>query len=69
MRVYEGSLAAGRAIMEGNVILQVGEQEVNTPDALQAALERARSMKKADILLLVQDKDGLRWVPVPLGRH
>ncbi len=69
MRVYEGSLAAVRAIMEGNVILQVGEQEVNTPDALQAALERARSMKKADILLLVQDKDGLRWVPVPLGRH
>lgn len=67
MRVYEGSPAASRGLTEGNLILQVGQQEVNTPEALQAALDRAREMKRTDILLLVQDKDGLRWVAVPLG--
>ncbi|MCX5616796.1 Do family serine endopeptidase [Bombella sp. TMW 2.2559] len=67
MRVYEGSPAASRGLTEGNLILQVGQQEVNTPEALQTALDRAREMKRTDILLLVQDKDGLRWVAVPLG--
>ena len=67
MRVYEGSPAASRGLAEGNLILQVAQQEVNTPEALQMALDRAREMKKTDILLLVQDKDGLRWVGVPLG--
>lgn len=66
-RVFDGSPAASRGLMEGNLILQVGQQEVNTPDALQAALDRARELKRADILLLVQDRDGLRWVAVPLG--
>lgn len=66
-RVFDGSSAASRGLTEGNLILQVGQQEVNTPDALQAALDRARELKRTDILLLVQDKDGLRWVAVPLG--
>ena len=67
MRVYDASPAASRGLAEGNLILQVGQQEVNTPEALQAALDRARELKKADILLLVQDGEGLRWVAVPLG--
>lgn len=67
LRVFDGSPAASRMMAEGNVILQVGEQEVNTPDALQHALDRARELKRTDILLLVQDKEGLRWVPLPLG--
>ena len=67
MRVYDGSPAASRGLAEGNLILQVGQQEVNTPEALQTALDRARELKKADILLLVQDGEGLRWVAVPLG--
>lgn len=67
MRVYEGSPAASRGLTEGNLVLQVGQQEVNTPEALQAALDRARELKRTDILLLVQDGEGLRWVAVPLG--
>ncbi|MCX8667642.1 Do family serine endopeptidase [Acetobacteraceae bacterium B3987] len=67
MRVYDGSPAASRGLAEGNLILQVGQQEVNTPEVLQTALDRARELKKADILLLVQDGEGLRWVAVPLG--
>lgn len=66
MRVYEGSPAASRGLTEGNLVLQVGQQEVNTPEALQAALDRARELKRTDILLLVQDGEGLRWVAVPL---
>lgn len=65
-RVFEDGTAAARGIVEGNVITQVGERDVNTPDAFQAALEQARDRKKAEVLLLVQDNDGLRWVPLPL---
>ncbi|MXV35135.1 MULTISPECIES: Do family serine endopeptidase [unclassified Saccharibacter] len=65
-RVFDSGTAAARGIAEGNVITQVGESEVNSPDAFQAALERAREMKKSEVLLLVQDNDGMRWVPLPL---
>lgn len=65
LRVFGGSLAANHGMAEGNVILQVGQMEVNTPDAFLKQIDRAREMKKDAILLLVQDDQGLRWVPLP----
>ncbi|WP_237442471.1 Do family serine endopeptidase [Saccharibacter sp. 17.LH.SD] len=64
-RVYEDGTAASRGIVEGNVIVQVGENEVDTPDAFEHELQHAQAMKKNEVLLLVQDADGLRWVPLP----
>ncbi|GBR52684.1 endopeptidase DegP/Do [Neokomagataea thailandica NBRC 106555] len=55
-----------RGIEVGNVIVQVGQVQVNTPDALKEELNRVQGQKKNEVLLLVQDNDGLRWVPVPL---
>lgn len=66
-RVFDGSPAARRGIVEGNVITQVGLTPINTPDAFTNALTRARDLKKNDVLLLVQDAKGLRWTPLSLS--
>lgn len=65
-RVFDDGTAVARGIMEGNVITQVGEREINTPDEFGTMLKKARSMKKTEVLLLVQDHEGMRWVPLPL---
>lgn len=65
-RVKEGSLAAQRGLKEGSIILQVGQNSVNTPDGVLKELQRARNMKKEALLLLVQDDNGTLWVPLPL---
>ncbi|KXV31670.1 hypothetical protein AD939_06130 [Gluconobacter oxydans] len=64
-RVEAGSPAASRGIAEGNVITQVGQDQINTPDDFAKAVQRLHERKKTEVLLLVQDDDGLRWVPVP----
>lgn len=64
-RVEAGSPAASRGIAEGNVITQVGQDQINTPDDFAKAVQRLHDSKKTEVLLLVQDDDGLRWVPVP----
>ncbi|WP_241664052.1 Do family serine endopeptidase [Oecophyllibacter saccharovorans] len=65
-RVYDNTPAARRGLVEGNVITQVGLDNVNTPDDLLKALERARNLHRSEVLLLVQDGQGLRWTPIPL---
>nr|WP_294914391.1 Do family serine endopeptidase [uncultured Neokomagataea sp.] len=67
--VDSSGTAALRGISIGNVIVQVGQVQVNTPDALEAELNRVKELKKNEALLLVQDDDGLRWVPVPLSTN
>ncbi|WP_040509772.1 Do family serine endopeptidase [Gluconobacter morbifer] len=64
-RVEPGSPAASRGIATGNVITQVGQDQVNTPDAFAKAIQQVHARRKTEALLLVQDDDGLRWVPVP----
>ncbi|MFT9449244.1 Do family serine endopeptidase [Gluconobacter japonicus] len=64
-RVEPSSPATSRGIAVGNVITQVGQDQIDTPDAFAKAIHQAQEQKKTEVLLLVQDDDGLRWVPVP----
>lgn len=64
-RVEPGSPATSRGIAVGNIIVQVGQDQIDTPDAFAAAVRRVLDLRKSEVLLLVQDDDGLRWVPVP----
>ncbi|MEJ5154079.1 Do family serine endopeptidase [Gluconobacter wancherniae] len=66
-RVESTSRAAERGIVEGNVITQVGQDQIDTPDAFAKLVQQAQAQKKHEVLLLVQDDDGLRWVPVPFA--
>ncbi|WP_336946998.1 Do family serine endopeptidase [Asaia sp. HN010] len=56
-----------RGLQPGDVVTEVQQVGVNSPDALSKELTRARQQKKHTILLLVQGQDGLRWVPLPLS--
>lgn len=67
--VTKDSIADQRGITEGSIITQVGQTEVNTPDAFARAVQRVVDLKKKEILLLIQDKEGMIWVPLPLSRQ
>lgn len=65
--VTEGGVAAERGLQPGNIVTEVQQISVNTPEALAHEITRARDAKRHSVLFLVQDADGLRWVPLPLG--
>ena len=37
-----------------------------TPQDVQDRVDRYRKMSRKTVLMLVQNSDGLRWVPLPL---
>ena len=50
----------------GDVIVEVEQAEIKRPEDVDRAISNARAAKRPSVLLLVIDKDGQRWVPVPL---
>ena len=60
--------AADRGLKPGDVIVEVQQQSVTTPADIQKRLGEARSAGKRSALLLVQGKDGMRWVPLPVKK-
>ena len=70
--VAPGSGAAERGIRPGDVIVEVQQQEVNTPAEVVERVERVRKSSRRSVLLLIQSQDGPRWVPLSLetnGKH
>jgi serine protease Do len=64
--VTPAGLAADRGLMPGDVIVEVQQQTVAVPADLQKRLTEARGQGRKTVLLLVQSKDGMRWVPLPV---
>ncbi|HET7879902.1 MAG TPA: trypsin-like peptidase domain-containing protein [Acetobacteraceae bacterium] len=65
--VTPGSAADEGGLGPGLVILRVQQAPVTTPADLLARLSEARAAKHHYVLLLVQDHDDLRWVPLVVG--
>jgi serine protease Do len=61
-------IAAGRGLKLGDVIVEVQQQSVAVPADITKHLADARSQGKKSVLLLVQAKDGMRWVPLPVKK-
>jgi serine protease Do len=59
--------AAGRGLKPGDVIVEVQQEPVSTPQDVQDRIERYRKQNRKTVLMLVQSGDGLRWIPVPLN--
>ncbi len=59
--------AAERGLKPGDVVAEVQQSEVSTPDELQDRIAQARHAKHASVLMLVQNGDGMRWVPLPIA--
>ncbi|PYD69823.1 DegQ family serine endoprotease [Komagataeibacter swingsii] len=64
--VTDDSPAAERGLRPGDVVTEVQQSAVNTPADLRRQLDTARSQHRKTVLFLVQNSDGLRWVPFPL---
>ncbi|MFT8644089.1 DegQ family serine endoprotease [Gluconacetobacter sp.] len=65
--VAQDGAAADRGLRAGDVITQVQQAEVATPADLRRSVDAARAKHRRSILFLVQNADGLRWVPLPLA--
>jgi serine protease Do len=65
--VAPGGPAAERELRPGDVIVEVQQERVNTPQEVQERLERLRRQNRATALLLIEGPQGQRWVPLRLN--
>ncbi len=66
--VTDGGLASDRGLKPGDLIVEVQQHSVGSPAELMKALAEAKDGGRKSVLLLVQNKDGLRWVPLPVKK-
>jgi serine protease Do len=66
--VAPNSVAAQRGLREGDVIVDVGGQEVARPADVATRIEAARSAGRSQVLLLVRSQNGMRFIPLPTDR-
>ena len=59
--------AAGRGMKAGDVIVEVQQEPVSTPQDVQDRLDKYRKQNRKTVLMLVQNGDGMRWIPLPLN--
>ncbi|UFN50569.1 DegQ family serine endoprotease [Roseomonas sp. OT10] len=64
--VAPGGAGAERDLRPGDVIVEVQQERVNTPQELQARLETLRKQNRATALVLVENAQGQRFVPLRL---
>jgi len=65
--VVPGTPAADKGLKAGDVIIEVQQEEVNSPAEVQDRVERVRKSSRKSVLMLVQTSDGLHWVPLSLA--
>ncbi|NYZ15392.1 DegQ family serine endoprotease [Azospirillum sp. RWY-5-1] len=65
--VQGGSTASEKGMRPGDVIVEVGQEEVRQPSDVTAKIQKAREQSKKSILLLVDRQGDLRFVALPLS--
>ena len=64
--VLPGTTAAEREIRAGDVIVEVQQERVTTPQEVQQRLEQLRKQNRASALFLIEGQQGQRFVPLRL---
>ncbi len=64
--VDSSSTAAERGLKPGDLIVEVGQEEVTSPSDVGDRVEKARKASRKSVLMLVQSGDSPRFVPLPL---
>ncbi|SMH40229.1 Do family serine endopeptidase [Azospirillum agricola] len=64
--VGDNSPASERGLDLGDVIVEAGQEPVNSPADLDARIDQARSQGRKTLLMLVSRGGDLRYVPLPL---
>ncbi|HHN66934.1 MAG TPA: Do family serine endopeptidase [Thermopetrobacter sp.] len=69
--VRPGSLAEDKRLRPGDVILEVAGIEVETPEAVRAALDKAAREGRKSVLFLIRSGQSQRFVALPIdaGKH
>lgn len=65
--VAPNSSALEGGLVPGDVILRVQQTPISTPAEVQQGIDAARDQQRRYVVMLVQRKDGLRWVPLPVS--
>ncbi len=66
--VVEGGPAAEKGVNPGDIIVEVGQQEVRKPADVTARIQEAKKAGRKSVLLLIEGQGGLRFVAVRLGK-
>ena len=64
--VDSASSAAERGLKPGDLIVEVGQEQVNSPTDVSERVEKARKASRKSVLMLVQSGESPRFVPLPL---
>lgn len=64
----DGSGAAEKGIKPGDVIVEVGQEEVSTPAQVASMVDKAKQAGRKSVLLLVERSGDLRFVAVRVGK-
>ena len=64
--VSPGGKAASRGLRPGDVVAEVQQSEIDTPAEMQDRVAQAQRAERPSVLMLVQNGDGMRWVPLPI---
>ncbi len=59
--------AASRGLKAGDVVVEVQQEAVASPQDVNERVDKYRKLSRKTVLMLVQNSDGLRWVPLPLA--
>ncbi len=66
--VAKSGPASDRGIKPGNILLEIQQDDVTSPEQVQDLMTKAQTDHRTDVLILVQDQDGTRWVPMPVPK-
>ena len=66
--VKDGGVAADRGLKPGDVIVEVQQADVTSPDDVTKKVEAQRAQDRKSVLMLIQGQDGVRYVPLPLTK-
>ena len=66
--VAPDGVAASRGLKPGDVIVEIQQQAVTSPEDIQQRLQHFRQQKRTTVLFLVQSGENMRWVPLPLDK-
>ena len=63
--VEDGSAAAEKGVVAGDVIVEIAQESVKTPEDVQVAIDKLRESDRRNALLMIAGKDGaLRFVTI-----
>jgi serine protease Do len=67
--VSPGGSAADRGLKPGDVIVEVQQGEVSSPDDVRKRVDAARKADRRVVLMLIQRQDGVQYLTLPLTKN